>query len=290
MDAGEHHLPQLDGRPDHPDAHTGPRRPVGRRVRRAGRRAGGGRAVRHVGARGRLRRRAAPAGQGRRAAGRRRGALRGDQAAAAQRRPSGPVLFRLPGRIPRGARGRAGSGDRGIPCPLHGFGGDADAAADARPGRLPRRPHPPLRQRLCGRPGGPAVRGLLRPHPEVAVAGGARQPALRRPGAAVRGDRRELGSLRRGRRRTGPPDRGGGPARRHPGAARPLAARESGRVSCQPCGVRRPDRRTALPRGLPVGPGLAAPARRARDVAGADRGRRVASLVAGIDPGTDPAA
>ena len=64
----------------------------------------GGRTVHVVGARRRLLRRPTPVGRRRRAARRRRHAVRNDEVAAAQRQPSEPVLLRLPGRLPAGAR------------------------------------------------------------------------------------------------------------------------------------------------------------------------------------------
>ena len=108
--------------------------------------------------------------------------------------------------------------------------------------------------------------------PKIIYAGGSRQPPIRRPGAAVRGDRRELGPLHRGRRRTRPADRSGGPARGHARCDRPLAAGQSERISAEPLGFRRPGRRVALRRAVPVDTGLAAPSRRAHNAADAARG------------------
>ena len=104
----------------------------GERVRCRGPVAGGRRAVHVVGARGRFRRRPAAAGGGRRADGRRCDAVRVDEAAAAQRQPPEPVLFRVSGGLPARARRRGRSVVRRIPAGLHGFRGDADAEAGAR--------------------------------------------------------------------------------------------------------------------------------------------------------------
>ena len=67
----------------------------------------------------------------------------------------------------------------------------------------------------------PAVRGELRPDPEVAAAGDPAQPGDRR-GDRPRGRRRRaLGPLRRGRRRAGRADRGRRPAQGHADGRRP---------------------------------------------------------------------
>ena len=138
VDERAHPLPQFDGGPHHPGHHARRHRRAARRIRCGGPVAGGGRAVHVMGARGRLLRRPATAGGGRRAAGRRRDALRVDEAAAAQRQPPEPVLFRVPGRLPVGARRGGRSAVRRIPARIHGFRGHADAQAGAghRPARL----------------------------------------------------------------------------------------------------------------------------------------------------------
>ena len=69
---------------------------------------------------------------GRGATGRRRRAVRADEAAAAQRQPPGPLLLRIPRRLPAGARSRPGPTVRRLPAGLHGSGGDADPVPRAR--------------------------------------------------------------------------------------------------------------------------------------------------------------
>ena len=86
------------------------------------------------------------------------------------------------------------------------------------------------------------------------------------PDPAVRGDRGQLGALRRRRRRAGPADRRPGPAGRLAGAAGPLATRESDGVHRKHRGVRRSRRAAAIRRGVPVGSRVAAHRRCARDV------------------------
>ena len=109
-------LPQLHGRPHHAaDDRRGPGR-AQPPVRHRGPVAGALRAVHPVGARRRLRRRPAAAGRRRRADRPRRGALRADEAAAAQRQPSGAVLPGLPGRVPARARGHHGPAVRRGSC------------------------------------------------------------------------------------------------------------------------------------------------------------------------------
>ena len=93
--AHTHPVPQFDGGPHHAGHHARRHRRAEGRVRRGGPVAGGGRAVHLLGARGRFLRRQATVGGRRRAAGRRRHAVRADEAAAAQRQPPKPVLFRV---------------------------------------------------------------------------------------------------------------------------------------------------------------------------------------------------
>ena len=89
----------------------------------------------------------------------RRRTVRADEAAAAQRQPPGPVLLRLPRRVPAGARRRAGPAVRPVPARLHGPGGHPHPVPGARyrPGRLQTPTHrtvlqrrgPGHRARLC---------------------------------------------------------------------------------------------------------------------------------------------
>ena len=116
VDERAHPLPEFDGGPHHPGHHARRHRRAARRIRCGGPVAGGGRAVHVVGARGRLLRRPPAVGEGRRAVGRRRDAVRVDEAAAAQRQPSEPVLLRLSGRLPVGARRGGRSTVRRIPA------------------------------------------------------------------------------------------------------------------------------------------------------------------------------
>ena len=113
-----------------------------------------------------------------------------------------------------------------------------------------------------------AVRGELRPDPQVAAAGDPAQPRARRrdrPGGAGRGG---LGALRRGRRRAGRADQDRRPAGRHAERHRADAARRSARVRPQPGAVRRPGRRRAVRRDLPALPGVAAREGRPGDAGG----------------------
>ena len=74
-----------------------------------------------------------PAVRGRRrAARRRRRAVRAHEAAAAQRQPPGPVLLRVPVRLPLRPRGDARTRRSRPSSALHGRGGHADPAARAR--------------------------------------------------------------------------------------------------------------------------------------------------------------
>ena len=135
--ARERAVPQRHGRPHHARDHRRGRRGGALALRGRGPLAGGVRAVRPVGAGGRVQRRAAAVRGRRRAGRRRRRALRADEAAAAQREPPGDRVLRLPVRLP--ARARRGAGPA-VPRParaLHGRGGDADAGGGA--GRRPRR-------------------------------------------------------------------------------------------------------------------------------------------------------
>ena len=66
--------------------------------------------------------------------------------------------------------------------------------------------------------------------PKWLLPGDQGEPGHRWAGPAVGGDGRQLGALRRGHRRAGRTDRRPGSARRHAGAAGPLAAREPDRV------------------------------------------------------------
>ena len=104
----------------------------------------------------------------------------------------------------------------GVPAALHAPRGDPDAAAGARhrPHRLHRLADRAVRQRRGARHRRPAGRRVLRPHPQVAGAGDQRQPRLGRRDRGLRGDRGELGPVRRGGRRARRPDRGGRPDRR----------------------------------------------------------------------------
>ncbi len=257
-----------------------------RRIRRRGPVAGGCRAVHVVGARGRLLRRPAAVRGRRRAARRRRDALRVDEAAAAQRQPPVPVLLRLPGRLPVGARRGGRPAVRRIPARVHGFRGHADAQAGAghRPARLQAHADRAVRQPWRQGHHRAAVLRLVGPHPEVAAAGHPGEPRRGWPDPAVGGHRGQLGAVRRGRRRAGRTDRRPGPARRHAGAAGPVTAREPDRVHRKHRGVRRSRVAAAVRRGLPVGAGLAAPRRsprHARDAAPRrrrhDRARRTAA-------------
>ena len=141
--------------------------------------AGGLRAVHAVGARGPVRGRP-PAVRGRRGAGRRRRrALRADEAAPAQREPPGHRLPRLPRRVPLRPRGGGRRALRRVHPRLHGPRGHADARAGARrrPRRLQGHAHRALREPGDPRHAGPAGRGELRPHPDLAGAGHPDQPA-----------------------------------------------------------------------------------------------------------------
>src|SRR5260370_21506030 len=102
------------------------------------------RAVQVVGDRRKLRRRPAAARRRRRADRLRRGALRADEAAAAQRQPSGPVLSGPPGRPPVRARGHDRPAVRTVPPGLH----DRRSHPDPAPGSG-RRP-PSLREPTGG--------------------------------------------------------------------------------------------------------------------------------------------
>ena len=64
-------------------------------------------------------------------------AVRVDEAAAAQRQPPEPVLFRVSGRLPAGARRGGRPAVRRIPAAIHGFRGDADAASRCRASTCP---------------------------------------------------------------------------------------------------------------------------------------------------------
>ena len=131
-------LPEQHGRPHHPRHHRRRPRRGARAVRDRGRLAGGLRAVRAVGAGGRLRPRPPPL-RGRRGAGRRgRRAVRADEAAAAQRQPPGAVLLRPPGRVPPRARGRAGPAVRAVPA-RPTWNGRARPTLPPVPGDRPRR-------------------------------------------------------------------------------------------------------------------------------------------------------
>ena len=88
---------------------------------------------------------------------------------------------------------------------------------------------------------------------------------------ALGGDRRELGALRRGRRRGRRGDRDRRPPRREADRDRAAPARRARRLHRQPRPVRRPRRRRALRRGLPDRAALTARARRPRDARGAGR-------------------
>ncbi|BAV43385.1 mannitol 2-dehydrogenase [Mycobacterium ulcerans subsp. shinshuense] len=180
----------------------------------------------------------APTGTSRRRAGRRCGPVRGDGAAAAQRRTPGPVLLRLPGRVSAGARSRPGPADRRVPPPILRRRGGADPDRDWRPDRIQERTAPTLRQRICPRHRRPVVRRILGPHPKMAATGGSGQPPLVRPGSAVGRDRRQLGTLCRGHRRGRPADRCGGSPRRHVGADSAFAAPRRTRISGQSRRVR----------------------------------------------------
>jgi len=164
---------------------------------------------------------------------------------------------------------------------LYGGGSDTHARAGARgrPRRLPARTDRPLLQ--PARPGHrrPTLLRQLRPHPQVAAAGPAREPG-ERWGHPSRGDGRgELGALLRGRRRAGPTDRRGrpvaGPARRRRAAPRCGPTRLRGRpatLSATSAGTSVSSRRTCrclhrctdegrAPRwpSWPTGPGDGAP-------------------------------
>ena len=130
-------FPELDGGPHHPGHHARRHRGAEERIRRRGPVAGGRRAVHLLGARGRLLRRQTAVRGRRRAAGRRRDALRADEAAAAQRQPPKPLLFRVSRRLPAGARRRGRPAVRRIPDALHGYRGHADAAAGSRASTCP---------------------------------------------------------------------------------------------------------------------------------------------------------
>ena len=269
-------LPQRHGRPHHAgDARRG-HRGGQRALRRRGPLAGRLRAVHPVGARGLLLGRAAAVRGGRRAGRRRRRALRADEAAAAQREPPGDRLLRLPVRLPARARRRAGPAVPGSAGALHGRGGDAHAVAGAgrRPRRLQADADRALLQPRRARHGPAAVRGELRPHPQVAAAGGARAAEVGGRDQALGGDRRELGALRRGRRRGRRADRDRRPPRREADRDRQAPARRARRLHRQPRPVRRPRRRRALRRGLPDRAALTARARRPRDARGARRRTR----------------
>ena len=156
---------------------------AGNGIRRRGPMAGRRRAVHLLGARGRLLRRPAGVRGRRRAARRRRHALRADEAAAAQRQPPEPVLLRLPGRLPAGARRRGRPAVRRVPaastwirrrrrrcCPCPGIDLPRLQADGDRALRQPRR----------ARHHRPAVLRVVGPHPEVAAARHPGEPRVRR--------------------------------------------------------------------------------------------------------------
>ncbi len=182
---------------------------AGRAVRRPRRLARAVRAVHAVGARGPLPHRAAAVRGRRRAAGPRRRAVRADEAAAAQREPPGAVLPRLPGGLPLRPRGVQRRAVHRLPARLHAGRGDADAGprAGRRPDGVPAQADRALRQPRDPRHPGAAVRRELRPDPQVAGARHPRGARARWAGEAVRAGGRELGALRRGRRRAGRADR-----------------------------------------------------------------------------------
>ena len=169
----------------------------------------------------------------------RRGALRADEAAAAQRQPSGPVLSGLPRGVPARPRGHDRPAVRAVPAGLHDAGGHPDAAAGSRHrSAAVRAPaHRAVLQSRGPRHRGPAVRRRIRPHSQVPAP---RHPAAarrRRPVHPLGGRRGQLGPLRRGHRR----ERRAARDRRRPRAA------TSGRRAPA---ARPPDR---LPRGQPRG-------------------------------------
>ncbi len=77
------------------------------------------------------------------------------------------------------------------------------AGARHRPARLQAHADRTVRQPRSARHHRPAVLRLVGPHPEVAAARDPGEPAQWRTDPTVRGDRGQLGPLRRGRRRTG---------------------------------------------------------------------------------------
>ena len=114
----------------------------------------------------------------------RRRALRADEAAAAQRQPPGAVLPRLPGRLPLRPRGVQDPLFTGF---LLGYMDDEAtptlrAGARRRPRRLQARAHRAVRQPRDQRHPGAAVRGELRPDPQVAGAGDPHNARRRRRG------------------------------------------------------------------------------------------------------------
>ena len=135
--------------------------------------------------------------------------------------------------------------------------------ARRRPGRLPAPAGRALRQ--PGDPGhlGAAVRGELRPDPEVAAARGPAQPRERWGGAALGADRRELGAVRRGDRRAGRPDRRRRPPQGHRDGARLPSGRGAAGPPRGPRPLPRPPRRAPVHRALRRGARVAARARRA---------------------------
>ena len=182
-------------------------------------------------------------------------AVRADEAAAAQRQPPKPLLFRLSGGLPAGARRSGRSAVRRIPDAVHGFRGDADTEAGAghRSARVQAHPDRAVRQPRRARHHRPAVLRLVGPHPEMAASGDPGEPGHRRADPAVGGDGRQLGALRRRRRRAGRADRRPGPAGRHACAAGSLTARESDGVHRKHRCVRRSRHVSPVRRGVPDG-------------------------------------
>ena len=98
------------------------------------------------------------------------------------------------------------------------------------------------------------------------------QLAARRGGTPQRARGRRLGSLRRGRRRVGRPDRRGRPATRPADGARPTAGRRATRLPRGQGPVRRPQGPEGVHRPLPRRAGVAARARRPSDAGGVAAG------------------